>query len=158
VYRELTTDTPRQLAFGILLDPVGDGTFRRACEAATWRGLVAALLGDPSYEAQPARERIFQRLRLTEDARFLGELVGQPNLRDGASESGRTIDMSSDESLIRSLDQLGLVSLEPGLRRGWDAAGIAAPRRLCRGPGRTSGRVDRCVRHRPALRPAPSVP
>ena len=118
MHRELSPDTPRQLAFGILLDPVGDGTFRRACEADSWRGLVAAVLGDPRYEVQPSHERVFQRLRLAEDARFLGALVGQPSLPGGAGKSGGTIDMSTDESLIRSLDQLGLVSLEPEVRRG----------------------------------------
>jgi len=116
VYRELAPDTPRRLPFGLLLDPVGDGTFRRACEADSWRALTAAVLGDPGYESAEPQDRVFNRLRLAEDARFLGRLVMALDLAVGDRDAANTINVSSDEALIRSLDRFGLVSLAPEVR------------------------------------------
>jgi hypothetical protein len=116
MYRELSPKTLRQLPFAILLDPGGDGSFGRACEADSWRGLVAAVLRDPSYEKQDARERMFRRLRLAEDATFLGELIGCAGLRVGFSDGDDVLDMSTDESLVESLDRYGIASLDPVLK------------------------------------------
>jgi len=113
MYRELGPDTPRELRLAMLCDPIGDGNFRRACESDSWRGLVGALLGDPTYPDTAPKERMFRRLRLAQDASFLGELVGTPGLRVGFADADGTLDMSSDETLIRSLDRHGLVSLDP---------------------------------------------
>jgi hypothetical protein len=116
VYRELSPETLRELPFAMLLDPIGCGSFRRACEADSWRGLVAAVLRDPGYEEQDARERMFRRLRLAEDARLLGELIGCPGLRVGFSDGDDVLDMSTDESLVESLDRYGIASLDPILK------------------------------------------
>jgi len=116
VYRELSPETLREFPFAMLLDPAEDGSFRRACEADSWRGLVAAVLRDPSYEEQDARERLIRRLRLAEDARFLGELIGRPGLRVGIGASDDMLDISTDRSILESLDRYGIASLDPTLK------------------------------------------
>ncbi|MHB8509425.1 MAG: hypothetical protein ACYDGR_12385 [Candidatus Dormibacteria bacterium] len=117
MYRYLDATSPRELPLGMLFEPTGDGNFGRACEADSWRGLVAAIAGDPSYEAAGAEDRLVQRLRLARDAAMLLELEDrkvQVADRDGID----VINVASDEALVRSLHRLGVVSLEPGLAGG----------------------------------------
>jgi hypothetical protein len=100
----------------MLFQPAGDGAFQRACEADGWRGLVAAIIGDPGYELADPETRLVARLRLAHDIAFLAGLLGRPEPTIGDSDSGDTINVASDGPMLRSLDRLGLVSLEPGLR------------------------------------------
>lgn len=116
MYRYLLPDSPRQLPMAMLFQPVGDGPdFARACEADGWRGLVAAITGDPGYELEDAETRLVARIRLAHDVVFLAALLKQPEPRISDSDAEDAIDVSSDEPMLRSLDRLGLVSLEPGL-------------------------------------------
>jgi hypothetical protein len=63
MYRRIRPDTPRELALRMLYQPLGDGLFHRACEADSFRGLVAALLDEPDYELADVETR-----RLTESS------------------------------------------------------------------------------------------
>jgi hypothetical protein len=89
--------------------------FLRACEADSFRALVAALLDDPGYELAPVESRLLTRLRLAEDSRLLARLSGQ-ELTVGDRGSPGTINVASDEPFIRSLDRAGVVSLPPRAR------------------------------------------
>ena len=53
-------------------------------------------------------------LRLANDVAILSDLDGR-RLRVADQPGPDSIEISSDESLVRSLDQLGVVSIEPGL-------------------------------------------
>ena len=99
----------------MLFQPSGDGLFHRACEADGFRGLVAAMLDDPGYETVDVETRLVSRLRVAHDAAFLAEIDGRKVLvadRDGAN----TVNVASDETLIRSLDRLGFVSVDPAVK------------------------------------------
>jgi hypothetical protein len=98
----------------MLFQPAGDGVFYRASEADSFRGLVAALLDDPEYERADAETRLVNRIRLANDAVLLGDIEGHP-LKVGDRPGPHTIDISSDESFVRSLHELQTVSLEPAL-------------------------------------------
>ena len=60
MYRRINPASQQQLPMRMLFQPLGNGTFHRACEADSFRGLVAAMLDDPAYESGarrgPARE------------------------------------------------------------------------------------------------------
>ena len=99
----------------MLFQPSGDGLFHRACEADGFRGLVAAMLDDTGYETVDVETRLVSRLRVAHDAAFLAEIDGRQVLvsdRDGAT----TVNVASDETLIRSLDRLGFVSIDPAVK------------------------------------------
>jgi hypothetical protein len=64
MYLFIHPGSERQLPMRMLFQPAGDGTFLRACEADSWRGLVAAILDDPDYETANAEDRLVERLRL----------------------------------------------------------------------------------------------
>jgi len=51
MYRRITPRDRQELPLRMLFQPVGDGSFHRACEADRFRGLVAAILDDPAYDA-----------------------------------------------------------------------------------------------------------
>ena len=100
----------------MLFHPLGEGIYLRACEADSFRGLVAALLDDPAYEAADPQSRLAERLRIANDIALLAELDGR-RLEISDRDGPETIVIASDEPLLRSLDRLGFVSLAPGARK-----------------------------------------
>ncbi len=111
MYRLVNPQSRRELALRMLFQPVGEGVFLRACEADSFRALVAVLLNDPAYETADVESRLLYRLRLAEDVLLLAKLENRRLLvsdRDGPN----TINVRSDEPFVRSLHQLGIVSLE----------------------------------------------
>jgi hypothetical protein len=117
MYRLIHPASERELPLRMLFQPAGDGTFLRACEADRWRGLVAAMLDEPAYETASAEDRLVERLRLADDIVLLAA-IDDRTLRVADHDGPETVNISSDEPLLRSLDALGFVSLEPRLREG----------------------------------------
>ena len=74
MYRHLGPGEARELPMRMLFQPAAGGLFLKACEADSWRGLVAALVNDRAYESADAETRLVQRLRLADDAALLAEL------------------------------------------------------------------------------------
>jgi hypothetical protein len=118
MYRRITPDDERQLPLRMLLQPTGDGLFLRAAEADSFRGLVAAILDDPGYEAEDLERRLMHRLRIADDVVLLAEVSGEPKMSVSDRDGERTLNVSSDQRFIRSLDRLGYVSLDPRLLDG----------------------------------------
>lgn len=114
MYRRINPATQQELPLRMLFQPLGDSTFHRACEADTFRGLVAAILDDPGYETADPKTRLVARLRLADDVRLLAEVEGR-SLAVADRDAPDTVNIASDEPFIRSLDRLGFVSLPPGL-------------------------------------------
>lgn len=127
MYRYLRPGAPRQLAMRMLIQPAAGGLFLKACEADSWRGLVAALLDSPIYESEDAETRLAQRLRVADDTALLAELQGQPGVRLSDRGGKATLDVSSDMHLIQSLHRLGFVSLEPTLAAELSQVGDSSP-------------------------------
>jgi len=115
MYRRINPASQQQLPMRMLFQPLGNGTFLRACEADSFRGLVAAMLDDPAYESGDVETRLLNRLRLADELVLLARIESDPNVLIGDKDADQTINVASDEPFIRSLDRLGLVSLEPGL-------------------------------------------
>jgi len=115
VYRLVTPEMPQQLPLRMLFQPISAGVFFRACEADSFRGLVAALIGDPNYETATTEDRLLERLRVAHDSSFLAKFDGR-QLVVGHHDLADTINVASDEPLLRSLDRLGFVSLTPDLK------------------------------------------
>jgi hypothetical protein len=118
MYRRINPTSRQQLPLRMLFQPLGNGTFLRACEADSFRGLVAAMLDDPAYESGDVETRLLNRLRLADELVLLAGIENEPSLLIGDRDADQTINVASDERLIRSLDRLGLVSLEPTLSAG----------------------------------------
>ena len=116
MYRRINPTSRRELPMRMLFQPLGDGTFHRACEADSFRGLLAAILDDPDYESGDVETRFATRLRLADDLVLLALTEQQQTLLISDRDAERTINVASDERFIRSLDRLGLVSLEATLR------------------------------------------
>ena len=116
MYRFIHPGSQRQLAMRMLYQPAGDGTFLRACEADSWRGLVAAMLDDPAYESMGAEDRLVGRLRLADDVKLVGAIDGRI-LTVADRDGPESVNISSDEPFLRSLDALGFISLEPRLKQ-----------------------------------------
>ena len=113
MYRRINPTSPQELPLRMLFQPVREGLFYRACEADTFRGLLAAMLDEPDYETSNAETRLVNRLRLSDDIVLVAELEGRRlHVREGPGPD--TIDISSDEPFVRSLHSLGVVSLQPG--------------------------------------------
>jgi len=113
MFRLIHPADQQELPLRMLFHPIGDGVFLRACEADSFRGLVAALLDDAGYEHLEPAPRLGLRLRLADDVRVLGEVAGrtyQVADRDGPA----TINVASDEPFIRSLERIGFVALSQG--------------------------------------------
>ncbi|MGI0130264.1 MAG: hypothetical protein ACREEC_08975, partial [Thermoplasmata archaeon] len=104
----------QELSLRMLFQPTGEGLFHRACEADSFRGLVAAILDDPAYEATDVETRLVARLRLAHDLQLLAELDGG-RIEIGDRAGRDTINVASDEPFIRSLDRVGYVSLDPAV-------------------------------------------
>jgi hypothetical protein len=113
MYRRIIPTSERLLPLRMLYQPLGDGAYHRACEAASFRGLVAALLDDPDYERVGVEDRLMARLRLADEVRLLAEVDGRI-LAVADRDAPDTINVASDEPIIRCLDRLGMISLEPG--------------------------------------------
>jgi hypothetical protein len=118
MYRRINPTSRKQLPVRMLFQPLVNGTFLRACEADSFRGLVAAMLDDPAYESGDVETRLLNRLRLADELVLLARIENEPSLLIGDREAALTINVASDERFIRSLDRLGLVSLEPTLSVG----------------------------------------
>ena len=118
MYRRINPTSRQQLPLRMLFQPLGNGTFLRAYEADSFRGLVAAMLDDPSYESGDVETRLVNRLRLADELVLLARIENEPSLLIGDGDADLTINVASDERFIRSLDRLGLVSLEPTLSAG----------------------------------------
>jgi hypothetical protein len=110
MFRLVQPGDPPELPMRILFHPVGDGVYLKACEADGVRGLVAALLNDPAYEAADPQSRLVERLRIANDIALLAELDGR-RLEISDREGPETIVIASDEPLLYSLERLGFVSL-----------------------------------------------
>jgi hypothetical protein len=113
MYRLIHPADRREQPLRMLFHPLGEGVYLRACEADSFRGLVAALLDDPSYEAAAPQSRLVERLRIANDIALLAELEGR-RLQISDHEGLETIVIVSDHAFIRSLDQGGFVSLTKG--------------------------------------------
>ena len=118
MYRRINPTSRQQLPMRMLFQPLGNGTFLRACEADSFRGLVAAMLDDPAYESGDVETRLVNRLRLADELVLLARIENEPSLLIGDRDADLTINVASDERFIRSLDRLSLVSLEPTLSAG----------------------------------------
>jgi len=116
MYRRINPASRPELPMRMLFQPLGNGTFHRACEADGFRGLVAAILDDPAYESGDVETRLVNRLQLADELVLLAQVANEPSLIVGDRDADLTINVASDERFIRSLDRLGLVSLEPTLR------------------------------------------
>jgi hypothetical protein len=112
VYRYIEPDSPKRAPLRMLFQPAGEGIFFKACEADSWRGLVAAILDDPEYETADLETRLVHRLRLADDVVLLADL-DERAVHVGDQDGPYTINVHSDEPFIRSLDRLGFVSLPP---------------------------------------------
>ncbi len=118
MYRRINPTSRQQLPMRMLFQPLGNGTFLKACEADSFRELVAAMLDDPAYESGDVEARLVNRLRLADELVLLARIENEPSLLIGDRDVDLTINVASDERFIRSLDRLGLVSLEPTLSAG----------------------------------------
>jgi len=118
MYRRINPTSRQELPIRMLFQPLGNGTYHRACEADSFRGLVAAMLDDPSYETGDVETRLVNRLRLADELVLLARIDNQPSVLVGDEDADQTINVASDERFIRSLDRLGLVSLDPTLSAG----------------------------------------
>ena len=115
MYRRINPTSRQELPLRILFQPLGDGTFYRACEADSFRGLVAAILDDPAYETADVESRLVHRLRIAADVKLIAETDGR-RLEVADHDAAEAINIASDEPFIRSLERLGVVSLEPRLQ------------------------------------------
>ena len=114
MYRLVHPGDRKELPLRMLFHPVGEGVYLKACEAESFRGLVAALLDAPSYERADLETRLLERLRLADDVMLLGQLQDR-QIRVTDRDSVETVNVSSDEPFIRSLHRLGIVSLDPSV-------------------------------------------
>ena len=115
MYRRINPASRQQLPMRMLFQPLSNGTFHRACEADSFRGLVAAMLDDAAYEGGDVETRLLNRLWLADELVLLARIENETSLLIADKDADQTINVASDEPFIRSLDRLGLVSLEPGL-------------------------------------------
>jgi hypothetical protein len=110
MYRFIRPDASPELPLRMLFQPAGSGLFHRACEADSYRGLVAALLDDPDYETAMLQKRLEERLRIAGDLVLLAEVDGR-KLEVSDRDGPASINVHSDEEFIRSLEQMEFVSM-----------------------------------------------
>ena len=116
MYRRINPTSPQELPLRMLFQPVGEGSFYRACEADSFRGLVAAMLDEADYEIRNSETRLVGRLRLADDIALIAQVEGR-NVTVRDSDQPEAINVASDELFIRSLDRMGFVSLDSGSRQ-----------------------------------------
>jgi hypothetical protein len=114
MYRLIDPGQRQELSLRMLFHPLGEGVYLEACEADSFRGLVAALVDNAGYETATAKSRLAERLRAADDLRLLEGLENR-RIRVSDRDEGNAINISSDEPFIRSLDRLGFLSLDPSL-------------------------------------------
>jgi hypothetical protein len=114
MYRLIHPGERKELPLRMLFHPAGEGVYLKACEADSFRSLVAALLDDAGYARADAVSRLGQRLRLADDVRLLAQLQDQ-QIRVTDRDEANVINVSSDEPFLRSLHRLEFVSLQPSL-------------------------------------------
>ena len=112
MYRLIRPDAPQELPLRMLFQPADPGLFHRACEADSYRGLVAALLDDPTYESASLSKRLDQRVRMAEDLVLIAKVDGR-QLKVSDRDRPVSINVHSDEEFIHSLERIGFVSLPP---------------------------------------------
>jgi hypothetical protein len=122
MYRLVHPGDPQELPMRMLFHPVDEGVYLKACEADSFRGLIAALLDDAGYETVDAAARLGQRFRLADDVRLLAQLQDK-QIRVTDRDEANVINVSSDEPFLRSLHRLEFVSLDPSLVDPRGAAG-----------------------------------
>jgi hypothetical protein len=110
MYRLVHPGDPQELPMRMLFHPVGNGVYLSACEADSMRGLVAAVLDDPGYEAADSASRLAERLRIANDVALLAQLDGR-QLEISDRDGPETIVIASDEPFIHSLQNAGLLTL-----------------------------------------------
>ena len=113
MYRFIRPDIPQELPLRMLFQPADSGLFHRACEADSYRGLVAALLDDPDYETASLKKRLEQRLRMADDLVLLANVDGR-KLEVSDRDGPASINVHSDEEFIHSLERIGFVSMPRG--------------------------------------------
>ena len=118
MYRRINPTSRQLLPMRMLFQPLGDGAFLRACEADSFRGLVAAMLDEPAHESGDVETRLLNRLRLADELVLIARIDNKPSVLVGDKDADQTINVASDERFIWSLNRLGLVSLEPTLSAG----------------------------------------
>ena len=116
MYRRINPTIRQELPLRMLFQPVGERLFYRACEADTFRGLVAAMLDEPGYETSDAETRLVSRLRLADDIALIAQVESR-KVTVSDNDHPETINVASDELFIRSLDRMGFVSLDSGSRQ-----------------------------------------
>jgi hypothetical protein len=114
MYRLIHPSDRQELPLRMLFHPVSEGVYLRACEANSFRGLVAALLNDADYERADVPARLMQRIRLANDVRLIAQLEGK-SVRIADGDELDAININSDEPFLRSLHRLQVVSLAPPL-------------------------------------------
>lgn len=115
MYRFIRPDTPAELPLAMLFQPAGAGLFHRACEADSYRGLVAAVLDDPEYETAAVEIRLERRLRMANDLELLATVEGR-KLQVSDRDRADAINVHGDEEFIRSLERIGFLALPPRVR------------------------------------------
>ncbi|MGH7760009.1 MAG: hypothetical protein ACREOY_01140 [Candidatus Dormibacteraceae bacterium] len=109
MYRRIRPRDEQQLPLRMLFQPTADdGVFLRAAEADSYRGLVAAILDDPTYEAGDIEARLMQRLRLADDVVLITQVAGDTPV----SVSDRDAERNHQRLLGRALHPL---TRPPGL-------------------------------------------
>jgi len=112
MYRLIRPDTPSEMPLRMLFQPAGSGLFHRACEADSYRGLVAALLDDRDYENATVQKRLEERLRMAGDLVLVAAVDGR--MLDVSDRDGpASINVHTDEEFIRSLERAGFLSIAP---------------------------------------------
>ena len=79
-------------------------------------GGARVILSELPLVLTDAKARLARRLRLADDLVLIAETNGR-HLHSADRDGAETINVASDEPLIRSLDLLGFVSLAPAIRK-----------------------------------------
>ena len=80
MYRRINPTSRQLLPMRMLFQPLDNGTFLWACEADSFRGLVAAMLDDPAYETGDLEDRLVNRLRLADDLVLVARIENEPSV------------------------------------------------------------------------------
>src|SRR6202158_1538974 len=89
MYRRINPTSRQQLPLRMLFQPLSNGTFHRACEADSFRGLVAAMLDDPAHESGDVETRLVNRLRLADELVLLAGVADEPRPLFGDRGAGQ---------------------------------------------------------------------
>jgi hypothetical protein len=110
MFRNIQPGSTPELELRMLFQPAGGELFHRAAEADSYRGLVAALVKDSAYETGTPLDRLTRRLQIAHEVALLGGIDDRPiTVADRDDED--VINVSSDQSLISSLERVGYLSI-----------------------------------------------